>query len=562
MTVTYKGLDCLKDADSDAFMMFHKESQAQVPWTAQPYYGKVTVYFGVATIFVALLKHLWFIYKDKRYISGRKAPSGLFSSLVYVMTGYCRLFGYMPTPEILMKVFSFPSSVGNMLFAMLTSGYLLCYCLVPHFWYRACSAFGSPPMAVRAGIMATALTPFIFALSGKSNSISMLTGIGYEKLSWIHQFVSVASLVLAIIHTIPFIHQALAEGGASNLAFSFEDPTYRNGIPPLVLLILLCTMFRKEIRKHLYELSFHFHWMMGCGYFGTLMFHVYNQLDMQNYLWATLALWMAQMVYRGVTSGVTRPRSAEIRKLDGNTFEVTIYDIGSLKWRPGQHCFLRFPGVGLVDNHPFSIASVKEEEHLKFIVVPKKGLTKKVFDALDTAVLKKKVLVDGPYGGSPRDVRGFDKVMLFATGSGVTVTLPYLSEIAQSKISTQEANFVWVVRNLQALEWVRNELQRVVEIAEGRITIDIYSVNDYLAKEKIQTIEGINVHYGKPNILEVGRRFQSNLRRRNLVVSSGSLSMRNAVNLLASEFQTAIFNANTTFANVEEVCLHSEKFGW
>lgn len=562
MTVTYKGLDCLNDMDTSAYAMYAQESQTQVPWAYQAHYGKVTVYFGVATIFVACVKHLWFRFKDKRYASGHRGPSGLFSSLIYVITGYCRLLGYLPTPSILTEIFSFPASVGNLLFAMLTSGYLLCYCLIPHFWYRACFGFGSPPLSVRAGIMAASLVPFIFVLSGKSNVISMLTGIGYEKLNWIHQFVSVAMLVLAIIHAIPFIHQALAEGGLANLAVAFEDPMHRSGIPALVLLILLCTMFRKEIRKQIYELSFHFHWMMGCAFFGILMVHVYDMLDMQNYLWVTLALWMAQLLYRGITSGVTRPRNADICKLDENTFEISIYDIGSLKWLPGQHCLLRFPGGNVADNHPFSIASVKEEEHLKFIVAPQKGLTKKMFELLETAVIKKKVLVNGPYGGTTRDVSGFDKVMLFATGNGVSVTLPYLTAIAQNQISAQEANFVWIVKDIQALDWIRDELQRVVDIAKGRITIDIYCVTSDPKFEKFDIISGAKVYFGKPNILEVGRRFQKSLRRRNLIVSSGSLSMRRSISSLASEFQATIFNANPTHPYVEEVCLHSEMYGW
>ncbi|SGZ50201.1 CIC11C00000004282 [Sungouiella intermedia] len=563
MTVSYKGLDCLADKDTAAFMMYHKESQAKVAWMDQPHYGKVTVYFGVATIFLALLKHVWFRYTDRRYSSGHRSPSGLLASLLYVITGYCRFFGYIPTPKFLVKVFSFPSSIGNLLFAISTSVYLLCYCLVPHFWYRACRGFGSPPLAVRAGIMSTALTPFIFVLAGKSNTISMLTGIGYEKLNWLHQFISLASCVLAIIHTIPFIQQALAEGGTSNLANAFTDNIYINGIPPLVLLILLCSMFRKEIRKYFYELSFHFHWMMGCGYFGTLMYHVYKQLNMERYLWATLALWMSQLLYRLFTSGLVRPRPAEIRKLDETTFEITIHDIKNLKWKPGQHVFLRFPGIRVFDNHPFSIASVRKEEHLKFVIVPGKGLTRKLFEKLDSAVIKEKVMVDGPYGGTSREVSGFDNVLLFATGSGVTVTLPYLTAIAQSNIATQEAHFVWIIRNLQAIEWIHDELERVIELSQGRITIDIYNVESQ-SPEKLEKLEfsspAVSIHYGKPNILEVGHSFQ--LSRRNLIVSSGSESMRRTVNELASELQTAVISAGANSPYVEEVCLHSETFGW
>lgn len=561
MTVVYKGLDCLADKNTAAYKQLKMQSQAKIPWASQTYYGRVTVYLGVATIFAAFLKFLWFKYQDRRYERHRVGHSGLWASLIYVISGYCRYVGYQPTPKFLVTVFLFPSSIGNSLYAIFALGFLFCYCLVPHFWYRGCRGFGSPPLAVRAGIMSTALTPFIFVLAGKRNAISSLTGIGYEKLNWLHQFVAVASLVLAIIHTVPFIYQALAEGGSANLAKSFESLIFINGIPPLVLLVLLCSLFRKEIRKFIYEISFHFHWIMACGYFGTLMYHVYGSLNMEDYLYGTLTFWAAQTIYRALTSGMTRSRAAELVKLDENTFEVTVHDTNGLNWRPGQHCLLRFPHIQFLDNHPFSIASVEREEHLKFVVVPKKGLTRKLCDHLNTEISRRKVLVDGPYGGSPRDISGFDKVMLFATGSGVTVTLPYLTEISQKLKSSLVAHFVWVVRNLGDVAWGREELEKALELAEGRVTIDIYCVEMNGEKSGFQT-PNIQIHYGKPDIGEVAMAYKNKLMRRNLIVSSGSDSMRREISKVAAQFQTAIFESSTTTSYVEEVCLHTEAFGW
>lgn len=560
MTVTYEGLNCLTDQDLAQYMQYGTDSQTAIPWASQTKYGKYTVYFGVATIFVALLKHFWFRLCDRRYAAGFRT-TGLSSSLVYVVTSYCRYFGYQQTPNLLVKVFSFPRSVGNLLYSAFASGYLLCYCLVPHFWYRACAGFGSPPLAVRAGIMSTALTPFIFVLAGKSNLISIMTGIGYEKLNWIHQFLGVASLVLAIIHAVPFIYQALAEGGLSNLAAAFTDFTYLNGIPPMVLLILLCSMFRREVRAFMYELSFHAHWMIACGYFGTLMYHVYQLLDMQDYMWGTLAFWMAQLLFRFCTSGMTRSRAGEIKKLPGGTFEVVIHDLHGLKWSPGQHCFLRFPGVRVFDNHPFSIASVTSQEELKFVIVPKKGLTKKLYDQLDTEVVKKRVMVDGPYGGTSRSVTGFDNVFLCATGSGVTVTLPYLTAIATDPKNTQIAHFVWIVRNADSISWIHKELERAIEAGEGRINVDIYCVDSSDEKVAVE-IPGTRLHFGKPNVKSLMRGFQPELSQRNLIVSSGSESMMRAVSQVSAEFQKCVLNDSPTSRYVEEVCLHSETFGW
>ena len=74
-----------------------------------------------------------------------------------------------------------------------------------HPYYRLYRGFGSPPLAIRAGLMAVALTPLIYALAGKFNLITLLTGISHEKLNVVHRYISYACLILSIIHTAPYL---------------------------------------------------------------------------------------------------------------------------------------------------------------------------------------------------------------------------------------------------------------------------------------------------------------------------------------------------------------------
>ena len=175
--VSYNGLDCLADASSDAYMKYKHQLQAEIPWVSQTKYAKYTVYFGIATIFVAFVKQIYYKYRDYTYRS--KQSSNFGTSLIDIWISYCRYYGYKQLPTWL-TYFSIPGSVGSALYMFLSSLYMLCYCLVPHFWYRGCAGFGSSPLAVRTGLMATALTPFIYVLAGKSNAITLLTGISYE----------------------------------------------------------------------------------------------------------------------------------------------------------------------------------------------------------------------------------------------------------------------------------------------------------------------------------------------------------------------------------------------
>lgn len=51
--VEYEGMDCLTDEMSPAYMAAGDASQAEIPWASNEHYGKVTVYYGVAIIFLA-----------------------------------------------------------------------------------------------------------------------------------------------------------------------------------------------------------------------------------------------------------------------------------------------------------------------------------------------------------------------------------------------------------------------------------------------------------------------------------------------------------------------------
>ncbi|CAK9685113.1 unnamed protein product [Candida parapsilosis] len=588
--VEYQGMDCL-DESNPMFMQYHTMSQNEVPWGDQPKYAKYTVYFGIVFIFVGLLKQIYYRFRDYTYKP--RSDSNAAYSFIDVLVSYCRYVGYKQTSQYLQYFASFPKSVGSSLFFMLSTLYLACYCFVPHYWYRGCAGFGSPPLAVRAGMMSTALVPFIYVLAGKSNAITLLTGISYEKLNVFHQYVGVASFILGVIHTIPFIYQELQEAGASSLHHTFvTDLYYISGIPTLILMGLLCTLSKAWVRKYFYELFLHLHWMMGIAFFGCLIWHIQFALGAQNYMWGALAFWASQLIYRILvktcfkpTSMFLRSRTAHLTKLDDDTYEIHIDNVKGYKWTPGQHCFLRFKGWRILDSHPFSISTTTYSgEGMKFIVVPKKGLTRAHFKELDHQIeLNKQVYIDGPYGGTFRDVTKFDKIVLVASGSGVTATIPFLSYVAQ--LHQQKSpladnlkcvNFIWVVRHQKDIKWIEDELTKCQEVLGNKLQLDIRVCN-YLVEmkkldDKIDTEKSIEsdeaagvklpITYGKPDVRAILNSLTTSFAKRNIIVCSGSNSMQTQVSQTASEFQSLVFNNDLRNTNVEEIYLHTECFGW
>lgn len=98
-----------------------------------------------------------------------------------------------------------------------------------------------------------------------------------------------------------------------------------------------------------------------------------------------------------------------------------------MRWRPGQHCFLRFTSFGLqaYSSHPFTICSLPStrtdgKSELVFYIRHSHGLTKKLFEhAQKHPDAPLPLLIDGPYGGiNMQRFSEADHLLVIAGGSG------------------------------------------------------------------------------------------------------------------------------------------------
>lgn len=114
---------------------------------------------------------------------------------------------YRPIPNLEIRKqwrpISFPS-LGVIVIAIAALAFVSCYTFIPQPLYWQSIRFGSPPVAIRSGMIAIAMMPWIVALSMKANFISIMTGIGHERLNVLHRWAAYIFLLLSLIHTIPF----------------------------------------------------------------------------------------------------------------------------------------------------------------------------------------------------------------------------------------------------------------------------------------------------------------------------------------------------------------------
>ncbi|KAJ4402218.1 hypothetical protein N0V91_007426 [Didymella pomorum] len=427
--------------------------------------------------------------------SGPKTQSSV-SSVVPInnLVALFRFIFYRPIRQINIRKgwrpLVFPSlSVIVIVFLSFAVGLLYCCLPQPLFWKSI--AYGSPPLAIRSGMMAVALLPWIVALSMKANLITMITGISHERLNVLHRWAAYLCLVLSILHTVPFYVTPIWEKGARKVFESFFQQSgfyaYGTGIAALVPLCFLCTHSIAPLRHRMYELFVALHVPVAIVFLGMMFWHCNNYLTSWHYLFSTLAIWLLSYFMRLFYLNWTNPfriswligDEAAVTLMPENAVKITIPT--QTKWRPGQYVYIRMPGISVFENHPFTIASLCDDDFpseygegyrdMVLVFRPFGGFTKKVVESALThgPWHTYRAFVDGPYGGMQRRIEAFDDVVLIAGGSGITAIISQLlcliKKMRDGKAVTRKIHVIWALKRPETMEWFKEELRICREFA-------------------------------------------------------------------------------------------------
>ncbi|KFY45271.1 hypothetical protein V494_01026 [Pseudogymnoascus sp. VKM F-4513 (FW-928)] len=326
--------------------------------------------------------------------------------------------------------------LGILLLGAIGTVYFFCMDLIPQPYYWSTLDFGgSPPLGTRSGWLALACMPFVFATATKTNWITLLTGVSHEKLQVFHRWSAYAFFVLALMHTFPFIvyhirfHDMMMQ---VEMGLIF----YWTGIVALVFQAWLTFASHSVIRNLGYEFFKATHLFAVVIFIIVFFWHCDYTLTSWHYFIATAAVYVPCLVYPWIRTcfeyGFTQ--KAYIHVEDNGFTRITIPS-SNMRWKPGQHCFLRFTSFGFqaFSSHPFTICSLpsrqpNEKSELVFYIRHQRGLTEKLYrHALKQPGASVPVHVDGPYGGinMQRYIQG-DRLLVVAGGSGAGWILPFI----------------------------------------------------------------------------------------------------------------------------------------
>ncbi|SPO32322.1 related to ferric reductase [Ustilago trichophora] len=444
------------------------------PWAGQPKYSKgiVTTISIIILIFTVISVHSrWRRHQHQRHTAGNHSayPKAHVSSTSRLArpVAAMRMLAYRRLPPYRLGIINFRLPVLGATLAL--SAFMLSFTVwtfVVQPYYRVDRSFGSPPLALRSGMMALGLMPFIYMLGSKVN-------------------------VRGRVPELP-----LADHGAAGLRDKFFlDNINTTGVVAYACLFVLSFASLTGIRERCYELFLLIHVPVAILFLGYMFVHCQAMLTLWRYLWATAALYMLSVFLRFVTqlqqNGFLLLATCRVEALPSGVAKMTVDS--AMRWRPRQHVFVRFPGLVPLSAHPFTIVSMPSPNDqqlvLRVVLMAKarKGLTKRLYDqALQAQAdlgLKGNgfallAILDGPYG-QDAGIAGHEQVLLLAGSSGITFVLASLLELSwlwqQNSAATQSVHLVWSMRDALALEWVCQHLVTIAALAPpNAVKVSIY----------------------------------------------------------------------------------------
>lgn len=248
------------------------------PWSGSGIYALGWTYFGLAVVASVIVVRVWHFWQDKirqaiykhqveqHYCDLYSAhvdpvsasqpepaagqhffpegsglgykqfrPSAHFSSVGFVNDSLAlfRWIFYRPIPDIVWKKHRFTfSSLAVLACASVAVVFVTLFCFLQQPLYWQSIQFGSPPLAIRAGMIAVAMTPWIVATSMKANVLAVAIGIGPERLNVFHRWLGYLCLLLSLVHMVPFYVQPVWKDGGMKVFAPLFPPTVASSTAP------------------------------------------------------------------------------------------------------------------------------------------------------------------------------------------------------------------------------------------------------------------------------------------------------------------------------------------
>ncbi|KAI0971220.1 ferric reductase like transmembrane component-domain-containing protein [Xylaria arbuscula] len=338
--------------------------------------------------------------------------------------------------------------------------------------------------------------PLLYLLANKTNMIGIIIGTSHERLNWLHRWVARTMFVTATVHGFHFwsewVHYDIVQDELETL---YTIVPYGLGAWG-ILLWMTITSF-KPFRSMAYEVFVIQHIIAAVIFLYVVYVHVPNSARYN--VWFAIAAIsfdrlcrLVLLVWRNIKFVPTKTcckggqwlgYETQITAVGDSITVLTISGV-HFEWFAGQHIYVWIPRIGLVETHPYTIATSHPLpgtcicNSIQLVVRSHNGFSKRLHQfAQKTEASGEKETVTafivGPYGVPPRwDI--FETLILISASTGTSFTLPILESLLESKVTncTKRVDFLLAARQGEEVGFYHERLHEAIDKAQA-IGIDL-----------------------------------------------------------------------------------------
>ncbi|QSZ34637.1 hypothetical protein DSL72_007491 [Monilinia vaccinii-corymbosi] len=387
----------------------------------------------------------------------------------------------------------------------------------------------------RSGVLAMCNMIALVILAGRNNLLIGWLQISFDTYNLLHRWMGRIVVLESLVHTSCWAYVQHADTGYSGLWGKLvDDPFCTWGMVGTVAFVFILLTSPSPVRHAFYETFLNTHIVLAAVAIAGVWVHCdIPSLPQKPYIRTVVCLWAADRVIRLArllwcnysTKGWT---TATVEAMPGDACRVTMHLPKRLNVGPGSHAYLRFATLNFWESHPFSVAWVahrpllpdelpsnerklmlaKQTTDISFVIHAQTGLTRRLFDAakfVSPRALKVKAAFEGPYAGH-HSLDSYGHAVLFAGSSGITHQIPYVQHLIQGfndgTIATKKVLLVWIIRDVEHLEWVRPWMDEILRMPRRRdiLTIKLFVTKPKNPKEIHSPSSTVQMLPGRPNV--------------------------------------------------------------
>jgi DMSO/TMAO reductase YedYZ heme-binding membrane subunit len=394
----------------------------------------------------------------------------------------------------------------------------------------------------RAGTLAVANMVPLILLAGRNNPLISILKVSFDTYNLLHRWMGRMVVLEAIVHVTAWTCNEVAAADWAGVNHKIStDPFISWGLVTVICMVLILFTSPSAIRHAFYETFLNIHVLLA--FFAVVGVWIHCNLgQLMQFTWVKIivALWvcdrfarLAKILWYNYARGSWT--YATVESLSSEACRVTLHLPRHTFVLPGSHAYLRFSHVYPWESHPFSIAwttdrpttpslpitekaddttSVSNTRQkspmttdISFVIQAQTGMTRKLYN-LATASrrpIRMRAAFEGPYGGH-NSLSSYGHVVLFAGSSGITHQIPFISTLisgySASTVATRRILLVWIVRDLDCLEWVRPWMDTILQMPQRRniLTIKLFVTRPKSSREAISPSATVQMYPGRPNV--------------------------------------------------------------